>query len=427
MGKFSATSNAIKVPDTGLPVAAPDASGVAMKFGDSPSIDAFARLRVSNPQTIFDSKQIFDNLPLVYDDQEVSGSGTTSVYSQDKACTTIGVAALAAGKRVRQTFQRFNYQPGKSQLVLLTATMGAGGTGIKAVVGQLDDNNGIYFASDGAVLMAGMRSSVTGTPVDTEVTQANFNIDKMDGTGVSGITIDPTKSQIMIFDYEWLGVGRIRMGFVIDGIPYYCHQFLNTNNLTTVYMSTPNLPIRYSIENDGTGAETTMDHICSSVISEGGQTNTGILRYSSTEGTHVDANAVGTIYAVHGMRLKSTNLGCTVFLEGISILGATTDNYEWMIILNPTIAGTAPTFTDETNSSVQVASGVTANTVTGGIKFDGGFVKASGQSGDLTIDVSNARYIGAAIDDTPDELWLCVRPLSSNADINGGISRRELS
>ena len=84
--------------------------------GAGPASDAFGRLRTSEPYTIFDSKQIFDNQPLFWDDQEESGSGTTSVHDADAARTRIGVANTTAGKRTRQTFMRFNYQPGKSQL-----------------------------------------------------------------------------------------------------------------------------------------------------------------------------------------------------------------------------------------------------------------------------------------------------------------------
>ena len=403
--------------------------GVPVKFGDSPSIDAFARLRVSNPETVHDGKQIFDNLPIFYDDQEVSGSGTSSVYSQDEACTKISVST-AAGKRVRQTFQRYNYQPGKSQLLFATTNMGAGASGITVEVGQHDDNNGLFFSTVDGVLYAVMRSSTTGAPVDNAVAQSEFNIDKFDGTGPSGVAIDLTKTQIIVIDYEWLGVGRVRMGFVVDGIPYYAHQFLNANNLGTVYMSTPNSPIRYSIENDGTGPASDLDHICSSIISEGGQQATGILQYVTTSNNEIDANTVGTTYMIKGIRLKPTHLGASIQIESISMLNDTTDDYEWLVILNPTL-GVPAVFTDVTNSALQEANGEGSNpsqtTVTGGTVLAGGQVKASGSSGSITIGVPNSRLIGSAIDGTPDELYLCCTPFASNANITGSFTIRELS
>ena len=165
--------------------------------------DAFGRLRTSHPETLFDSKQLFDNQPLFFDDSEVSGAGTTSVYSQDAARTRIGVANTTAGKRVRQTFQRFNYQPGKSQLVLMTGVVSDTGTGVISQMGLFDDDNGIFAEVNAGTLNFVIRSNVTGSPVDTTVAQSAFNGDRMDGTGTSGVTLDPSKTQILWFDYEW--------------------------------------------------------------------------------------------------------------------------------------------------------------------------------------------------------------------------------
>jgi hypothetical protein len=246
-----------------LPVVQSLESGNAItgiKATDSPSIDAFGRWRVSNPETIFDSKQLHDNAPLIYDDQEVSGGSTTSSHSTATASTTIGVGATTAGKRVRQSFMRFNYQPGKSQLIFCTGVLdkSGGGTGITRGFGYYDDNNGLFLQDKEGVIQFVKRSSTSGSPVDTEVNQSSWNIDTMDGTGASGITLDFSKAQILVIDFEWLGVGRVRMGFVVDGIVYYCHQFNHANSVSTVYMSTPNLPVRYEIDNDGTGAASTL-------------------------------------------------------------------------------------------------------------------------------------------------------------------------
>lgn len=392
------------------------------RMGDSPSIDAFDRLRVSNPETIFDSKQLNDNLPLIWDDQQVSGAGTTSVHNADEAATTIGVSALTAGKRVRQTFQRFNYQPGKSQENLFTFTMFGALAGITKEVALFDDDNGLFARNKGGVMSLIVRSHVTGTAVDTVAEQSAWNLDTMDGRGGSGINLDFSKSQILFIDFEWLGVGRVRFGFVIDGIIVYCHQFLNANNLVHVYMSTPNLPVRYSIENDGTGAADEFVHICTSIISEGGSTSTGVLRYASTDGTHVDANVADEVYAVVGIRLKDGYLGTTIKETAITMISETNDDFEWILIGNPTVAGTF-TFVDEGNGgSVEIARGATANTVTGGVPTGGGWSKSSSV---VSSGLDNSLHLGVAIDGTKDAIVLCVRPVSSNADIQGSMTYRE--
>ena len=154
------------------------------------------------------------------------------------------------------------------------------------------------------------------------------------------------------------------MGVNVDGVTYYCHEFLNANNLDAVYMSNPNLPLRYEISNDGTGAASTLEHICTSVVSEGGFEPTGLIRSASTNGTHVDAAVENTIYAVVGMRLKSTHLAQSVDLLSASLqLHSATDQCEWMVLFNPTVADTF-TYNGENNSAIEIARGATANTVT---------------------------------------------------------------
>lgn len=318
---------------------------------------------------------------------------------------------------------RFNYQPGKSQLVSLTGIIGSGGSGITTEIGQLDDNNGLFFRVDDGIFSVVKRSYVTGSAVDTVVTQDNFNVDKLDGTGSSGISIDLDKTQIFFFDYEWLGVGRVRMGIFNNGVPVYCHEFNHNNDLDVVYMSNPNLPLRYSIENDGTGVAASLDHICSSVISEGGRQNLGVLRNISTEGTHVDADAADTLYAIISVSLQSGKESCSVDIEKISMLAETNDAFEWQPVWNASIAG-SPSYSNIANSCLRYFTGTTANTVTGGVVFDGGFATSNAS---ISENVPNAIRLGASYSGTLDTITLCARPLSINLDIQGSITCRELS
>lgn len=395
------------------------------EYGDTPAIDAFSRLRTSNPFTIFDSKQLHDKQPLFWD--ESLGGSATSTHSTTDANVAMTVTANASDFVIRQTKQRFNYQPGKSQLVFMTF-QGSQTAGLTKRVGLFDGtgtnnltpNNGIFFETDGSV---DWKIAKNGTTTET-ASQSSWNVDKLDGTGASGITIDFDDTQILVIDFEWLGVGRVRVGFVVDGLVYYCHYFNHANNgFSSVYMSTPNLPLRYDIQTDGTTGGT-IDHICSTVISEGGQQKTGILRSADTGSTHVDADAVDTIYAVVGIKLKTSYKDITVIPESFSIISETNDDFRWSVCLNPTIAGTF-TYSDLTNSAVQVATGATANTVS-----DEGTVLASGYASTETQSASEnlntALRIGSTIGGTLDELVLCVTPLSANADIQGALNFREL-
>jgi hypothetical protein len=400
-----------------------------IKFADSASIDGFARLRVSNPHTLFDSKQISTNLPLEFDDQETSGSGTTSTHNADTASTTLSVSNLTAGTRVRQSFRRFNYSSGKSHLILQTAQLSEAADGITARVGYFDENNGIYFESKDGAINVVRRSNTSGSPGEERVPYTSFNIDSMDGLGESGIAIDSSKTQILIIDIEWLGVGRVRMGFVVDGKVYYCHEFLNANALGVVFMSTPNLPLRYEISNDGTGPASSMQHICATVISEGGETNgTGITHFFGNGNTPVSCATAGTVYPLLAMRLKSTHLGTEVRPLDLHILSRTSDDYEWRLYFNPTISGGSFSFSAHTNSAIEEAVGDGTLTITAGQIIDGGLINSAQKGGAGSHNVDNAQLLGSAIDGTRDVLVLAVMPLGSgtvNASAQATITWKE--
>jgi len=325
---------------------------------------------------------------------------------------------------------RFNYQPGKSQLIMMTGILNAvgGGTGVIQRLGYFDEDNGLFFENNQGAINVVRRTHTSGSPVDNAVVQASWNLDKMNGDGPSGVTLDITKTQIFVIDFEWLATGRVRFGFVIDGIIVYCHQSVNANILDVVYMSIPDLPIRYEISSSGTNAASSLDHICATVVSEGGQQETGVLQYESTGGTHVNANVENTVYAVVGIRLKAAAVACAVDLRSFTMLAETGSDFEWLVILNPTVAGTF-TYSDKTNSCIQTALGATANTVTLGTTMSGGFASTTGSGGGggggTSGELGNTLRLGSAIDGTVDEIVLCVRPLSANADIQGSLEWRE--
>ena len=404
---------------------------VSMATADGPELDAFGRLRVSNPLTIFDSKQIFDNAPLFWDESLETGSGITSAHSVDEAASTFTSTLNTAGKFTRQTFMRFNYQPGKSQLILMTGILdnSGGGTGVERRIGYFDDDNGLFFEDDNSVVGVVRRTNVTGTPVDTRVAQSSWNLDVMDGTGPSGVTVDWTKTQIFLIDFEWLGVGRVRLGLNINGMIFYVHQFLNANVLDKVFMSTPNLPLRYQMETTGSSPASTMVPICSTVISEGDKQEIGSIRYFTTAETEINADTIGVLYVICGIRLKTTHLAASIKLVNITLINTVEDDFEWVMVLNPTIA-TPITFANETNSAVQTGPGnagaPSTSTATGGTLLTGGLVKAAKGAGSVDAIVPNAILLGAAIDGTRDEIYLCARPFTANANIHGSLSWREI-
>lgn len=344
-------------------------------FGSS-IYDAFARLRVSTPTTLFESKQIVSEQNLLWDVGQVSGAGGSAVYSRPRASTTLSVTANTAGRFVRRTRRYFNYQPGKSQLVLMSAVMGPKQQGINRRIGYFDDANGIFFGVNHESLYCAVRSSVSGVPVTILSHQGEWNIDAMDGTGPSGIVLDTTRCQVYWFDFEWLGVGRVRYGIFYRGLPYPMHEFncANEPGCHEVYMSTPALPMSAEIENDGTGAAASMETICSGIMSEGGDLLQGALR-SVSRGNVVLSNTAVELVPLISIRSRTGFEFSTIDINSLNVITISNAAFRWALILNPTIAGVDPAvWTPVPSSAVEFDIARTqANTLTGGIVIEEGY------------------------------------------------------
>lgn len=406
-------------------------SNPQISIKDSPNLGAFGRLRVSNPYTIFDSKQLYTNDGIFWSNMEVSGSGTTSVYNANQASTTLGVSNLTTGKRVRQTKRHFNYQPGKSQLTILTGILGESETGIIKQIGLFDDKNGVFFESNENGICVVVRSYVTGSAVDTKIYQSDWNQDKMDGTGDSQITLDFSKTQIFLIDFEWLGVGRVRFGFVVDGNMYYVHYQNHANNLSTVYMSTPNLPIRYAIENTGTGGASSLVAICSTVMTEGGLENAGFDFAVDRGINYLDALNDSRIYPLVSVRLKDGRNCCTIVVKNISVMCITTGTYKWSLLYNPTITGGTMTWADVPNTSVSAnttTSGGLAIVDGTGLKIASGYTAQNNTGDSLSFnDVDSVLAMGFTLTGGADVLVLAVQLVNGGAeDYVGGMVLREV-
>jgi len=391
-------------------------------FADSGNLDAFSRLRTSFPYTVFDSKQLIDKQPLYWDDQQTAGAGTVSTYLANFAATRLDVTGNVAGTRVRQTFRRFNYQPGKSQLILLTGILtaegGAGVTGVTSRIGYFDDNNGVFFQRAGSVLGVGVRTFTSGAPVNTIVAQTAWNLDRLDGTGPSKLTLDPTKTQIFIVDFQWLGVGRVRFGFDIGGVIIYCHQVFNANVLVVPFMTSPDLPLRYELSSTGTGAAVTASllHICSSVQSEGCQEDTGYALGTDRGATILTSGNDSNIYALLAIEYKAAaaNKFATIAKLQYSVMSSTANaTFRMGLLLNPTIA-TPPAlaFVSVPNSALEAAVPAAGNLITAGtgtllsVLYD-----SQNRTGVIIPEIPTDLRMGATIAGVSDILVLFVQPV----------------
>jgi hypothetical protein len=253
-------------------------------------------------------------------------------------------------------------------------------TGLRQRVGYFGASNGMYLELDGTTLSFVERSSSTGSLVETRVAKANWNVDKLDGTGPSGLTLDITKAQILWKDIEWLGLGTVRLGFVINGQFIHCHSFHHANLITSTYITTASLPLRYEITNTAaTASSSTLKQVCSTVISEGGYELRGTQQAVGTPiNTPYALSVSGTYYPIVSMRLKAANLDAIVVPTAIAIMSSGgNSNYSWRLVASATTSGGTWTSAG-TNSAIEYnLSGVSSS---GGRVAAQGYFSAANQS-----------------------------------------------
>lgn len=351
--------------------------GLAISIADGPSTDAFQRLRISEPFTHFDSQLQYDDQPIFW--QTITSGTAISTHLPNESSVRLRVVA-ANDLVIRQTYRYHRYQPGKSQLVLMTGVMDNSGN-VTRRMGYFDIENGIFLETDGTNINMVLRSFTSGVVIETRVAQNNWNLDKLDGTdgddNKSGINLNISVSQIFILDLEWLAVGRVRVGFNINGVIVYCNEFTNSNVITSAYMTTANLPLRYEIIANGSATGThDLKQICSTVISEGGFEPEGISNSAGNETTTI---AITTRRPVLTIRPKTTFNSIVnrsaFFLENFSLFtDAQAIHYE--IIAGGIVSGTS--FSDVNTSFSALEFDVAGNSIFDGIKIAEGYIGAPG-------------------------------------------------
>jgi len=343
---------------------------------DVGATDAFGRLRVSAPLTLFDSSHRFADNDLW--NEKITGTAS-STFDSDAGLILLDVGDTSGDEIIRETTKVFSYQPGKSLLILTTFVFAEPKANLRQRAGYFGSANGMYFEANGTTLSLVERNSVTGSVAETKVNQADWNIDVMDGTGPSGFTLDPSKAQILYMDIEWLGLGTVRMGFVINGLFVHCHSFHHANLIEGTYITTASLPLRQEITNIGdTSGVSQQKQICSSVLSEGGYELRGKQQAVGTPiATPKTLTTADTYYPVISLRLKSDRLDAIAIITAASFLGVDSGNYNWRIVAGNTI--TAGTWVSAGNNS-SIEYNLTGTATSGGRVLASGWLSSTNQS-----------------------------------------------
>jgi len=403
------------------------------RFPVSVNPDAFGRTRVSNPLTLFDSSHRYRDNNLW--DSLIVGTGSTVGFITAQGLINIGIGTTSGSSVIRETTKVFSYQPGKSLLVLNTFVMNSPKENLRQRVGYFGADNGMYLQVSGigsTSVSFVERSLSTGT--ETVVPQTEWNIDKLDGTGVSGYTLDISKAQILWMDIEWLGLGTVRVGFVIDGNFVHCHSFHHANIIQSTYITTASLPLRYEIANTGiTTSSSTLKQVCSTVISEGGYELRGLQQTVETPITApVDLpSPAGTYYPVISIRLKSSpnRLDAIVISTALSIMG--TGNgplYNWQLRASATTSG-GTWVSAGVDGAVEYKIGGTS--VSGGRILASGFFSSNNQS-QASVDVLKEALFKFQLErngltGTPYEMTLVCASDTAGADVFASLDWEEIS
>jgi hypothetical protein len=340
-----------------------DHRGRVLQSGpDSGMVDAFGRQRVSAPYTLFDSTLRYDKRP----DQwfEVVSGGGSSTFLPNECSVAMTVGTASGSTVLRRTKQNFPYQAGKSLMIMQSFAGATLAAGVTQEIGFFDNNNGVFVRASGTTIQFVVRSFATGAVVENVVNQSNWNIDTLP-------SLNFAKAQIFTADLEWLGVGRVRCGFVIDGEVTYCHEFQHANLIDSVYMQTAILPLSYRIHNSTAQASgRTLKQICCSILSEGGYEPDGAI-YSISHDLGAVANATGERVTA-GIRMASGRTGNVILPVRISTTTASNDVVLWRLRLNPTVSGV--TWVPADNGRGNVETITSATSVSGGTVIDSGFV-----------------------------------------------------
>lgn len=342
--------------------------------------DAFGRFRISEPFTLFDTFHRYQDTgkSSVY----TTGTSSTSTFDTNGGNIIMSINTASGNAVYRETNRVFAYQPGKSLLIQKTFCMGPAKPGLRQRIGYFDVSNGIFLERNGEEIAFVLRSSsIDGTVRENRALKTNWNITPLDGTGADKIVLDLSASQIFYANIEWLGVGSVQCGFVINGqfIPCHVFHYANQPGNTTTYMTTACLPIRSEIENTTSTTSTSiLREICSTIISEGGYELRGRpLSVGHTLQAPYRLPSTNVLYPVLSIRLKSNRLGAIVLPKNFSLAPLTAANYRYQLLSGAITSGGGWV---SAGSDSSVEYNLTATSVTNGIVLETGFILATNQS-----------------------------------------------
>ena len=282
--------------------------------------DSFERLRTSDARIAFEytfGALVTSSATTIWESTAVASCTqalTTNLYGTELN-TLVGTGT---GYWI-QAYNHVRYAPGISTLMRFTFNFNSPITNCRKRVGLFTDQgtypstagDGLYLEQDGEAVSVVRRYMTTGgAGAEERVLQGNWNKDKLNGTGASGVTLDWTLTQHLVVEFQWLGVGTIRFGFETNQGIIWAHEMISVNALSVFWSLTGTLPVRAEIQANGALAvpgKLTLINVV--VLQEGDVLDMRGWRYfGATSGAtaKVGGTAAGW-YPVMSLRAASTN------------------------------------------------------------------------------------------------------------------------
>jgi len=371
------------------------------------------RLKVAPFQTVFFNTFQYGKETDVWDESIVGVA--TATYNATSSSVVMEVGSTAGSKVVRQTKNVMRYIPGRPATLAFAIRLDTPQVGIRRRFGLFNETDGAYFEDDGGTYSYVIRSSTSGITTETRVTRENWNGEKFDGNGYTGVTADATKQQMISINYEWYGAGSVTFNWLMASETIVSHKFENSNVNDLVWCRSPFLPIRVELENiTGVAGTHYLYQGSNSLIQEGEPEKLGILESISNPITGTTLTDANTFYPVVSLRLKPDQLSAVALLRSLQTATNDNTNVYWRLIENPTLTGASWTDHPDPNSFTQYDTSATATT--GGNIVLSGFT-ISGGSSLVDVDDKAALQIGRSGIGTISDIYTiaCASPNTNKA------------
>jgi hypothetical protein len=388
--------------------------------GVSSSIDSKGRLKVQTQQTLFFNTFQYGKETDVWDESAVNGA--SAVFDTSFSQVRMQVTNQLGSKVIRQTRNVQRYTPGRTQSIAFAVRLQTPATGIRRRFGMFDGTDGFFFEDCGTVdpvtgepqYACVIINSDGATPTVERIYRKDWNGDKLDGNGPSGLTADPQAQQLVMMDYEWYGAGQVSFMFVMNGLPRVIHTFNHGNRLQSPWAKTPFLPIRLEIENL-TGAAGThyLWQGSNSILAEGTVEKLGIAESILTPLTGINMPNANTFYPIVSIRIKSTAL--TGIVLPTYFQAGTLDNTDiyYKLIRNATVNGTWVDHPDP-NAFTQY-NYTSTGAITDGVELSAGMITSGAGAGQIRVDTDTVYQLGrSGLGTVSDNLTLAIAAKNAN-------------